>query len=200
MSSVTYVLTGSWDKTIKLWEVLRGQCLWTFMVVRPSPFLHSFSTHLDWAWQLGPIHHIHPTGKHLISAADNSTCWIWVVKTRRCVRQIEAHEKFVSCIAWGWQAISSNESEKDKVDAEKVARVMNAITTGNSDQVGFSLLSSVCLRHLVLDGWDLVTIMSPLQGSSPIIASCYAYIPSSLSSSSLSNTCRTPTWLDLPYH
>lgn len=74
----------------------------------------------------------HPAGKHLISAADDNTYRIWDLKTGRCVRRIDAHERFVSCIAWGRQAL--NVETDGKSDAA-VARVVNVIATGSSDQV-----------------------------------------------------------------
>jgi platelet-activating factor acetylhydrolase IB subunit alpha len=75
----------------------------------------------------------HPAGKHLISAADDNTYRIWDLKTGRCVRRIDAHEKFVSCIAWGRQTISVPNTENPA--AGEVARVVNVIATGSSDQV-----------------------------------------------------------------
>lgn len=75
----------------------------------------------------------HPAGKHIISAADDNTYRIWEIKTGRCVKRIEAHERFVSCIAWGRQALSTHDGDT-KPDAT-VARVVNVIATGSSDQV-----------------------------------------------------------------
>jgi WD40 repeat protein len=30
---ISFVMTASRDKTIKLWDALRGQCLWTFVIL-----------------------------------------------------------------------------------------------------------------------------------------------------------------------
>ncbi|KAJ7577381.1 dynein regulator [Mycena floridula] len=114
-ASFSYVVTGSRDKTVKLWDAIRGQCLWTFV------------GHDNWIRAII----FHPAGKHLISAADDNTYRIWDLKTGRCVRRIEAHERFVSCIAWGRQALSVHDAE---AKGTEVARVVNVIATGSSDQ------------------------------------------------------------------
>lgn len=37
---ISFVMTASRDKTIKLWDALRGQCLWTFVSRLPFLDLH----------------------------------------------------------------------------------------------------------------------------------------------------------------
>ncbi|CAJ0918669.1 19262_t:CDS:2 [Entrophospora sp. SA101] len=78
-----YIVTGSRDKTIKLWDST-GQCLRTFV------------GHDNWVRGLA----FHPSGKFLLSVSDDKTLKIWDVKTGRCTKTLEAHAHFVTCIAF----------------------------------------------------------------------------------------------------
>ncbi|CAO3608685.1 unnamed protein product [Cunninghamella blakesleeana] len=78
-----YIITGSRDKTIKLWDV-SGQ------------LLHTFVGHDNWVRGLV----VHPSGKYLLSASDDKTIKIWDLKTGRCMKTLEAHSHFVTCISY----------------------------------------------------------------------------------------------------
>ena len=112
--AIAYAATASRDKTIKLWDALRGQCL------------HTLVGHDDWVRALV----FHPNGKYLLSAADDHTIRIWELRTGRCIRRIEGHERFVSSLVWGRQPAGGNAS-----GAEGEVVVMNVLASGSSDQV-----------------------------------------------------------------
>ncbi|KAJ3331951.1 Calpain-6 [Blyttiomyces sp. JEL0837] len=78
-----YLVSGSRDKTIKLWDSTTELCLFTF------------SGHENWVRGVA----IHPNGKFLISVSDDKTMKIWDLKTGRCTKTLEAHGLFVSCLA-----------------------------------------------------------------------------------------------------
>ncbi|KAF9157978.1 protein with putative role during mitosis [Actinomortierella ambigua] len=78
-----YIVTGSRDKTIKLWD-MTGQCI------------HTFIGHDNWVRGLV----FHPSGKFLLSASDDKMLKIWDLKTGRCMKTLEAHSHFVTCIAF----------------------------------------------------------------------------------------------------
>ncbi|ORY92032.1 dynein regulator [Syncephalastrum racemosum] len=78
-----YVITGSRDKTIKLWDANSGQ------------MLHTLHGHDNWVRGLV----VHPSGKYLLSASDDKTLKIWDLKTGRCMKTLEAHSHFVTCIS-----------------------------------------------------------------------------------------------------
>ncbi|RHZ81437.1 hypothetical protein Glove_120g198 [Diversispora epigaea] len=78
-----YIVTGSRDKTIKIWDST-GQCVKTLV------------SHDNWVRGLV----FHPSGKYLFSASDDKTLKIWDMKTGRCSKTLEAHAHFVTCIAF----------------------------------------------------------------------------------------------------
>ncbi|KAF8164844.1 dynein regulator [Crassisporium funariophilum] len=108
---ISFVMTASRDKTIKLWDALRGQCLWTFV------------GHDGWVQALT----FHPCGKFLLSAADDHTMRIWDLKTGRCLRKIEAHSPFVQCVAWAPSQASEGGEDNE--------RFVNVIATGGTDKL-----------------------------------------------------------------
>lgn len=58
---------------------------------------HSQIGHDNWVRALV----FHPSGKFLLSASDDKTIRIWDLRIGRCTRTVEAHEHFVTCMAWG---------------------------------------------------------------------------------------------------
>ncbi|KAF8880780.1 miller-Dieker lissencephaly protein [Infundibulicybe gibba] len=109
-SDPSFVLTGSRDMSIKLWDALRGTCLWTFV------------GHDGWVQALA----FHPAGGHFLSVADDHTMRIWDLASGRCIRRIEAHSPFTQCVAWG-RAPASAGGEPD--------RAVNVIATGGTDKL-----------------------------------------------------------------
>ncbi|KAI8637199.1 Lissencephaly-1-like protein B [Parasitella parasitica] len=79
-----YIITGSRDKTIKLWDAASGQLLSTLV------------GHDNWVREIV----VHPSGKYLVSASDDKTMKIWDLKSGRCIKTIEAHSHFVTCLSY----------------------------------------------------------------------------------------------------
>jgi len=81
-----YLLSGSRDRTIRLWEVATGICLKTFV------------GHDNWVRAVL----FHPSGQYFVSSADDKTIRIWdLSKQGRQVKKMEnAHELFVTCLDW----------------------------------------------------------------------------------------------------
>ena len=83
-SSGEYLATGSRDKTIKLWD-MRGTLVKTLV------------GHDNWIRALV----FHPGGKFLLSASDDKTIRCWDLSQEcKCVKTVEAHDHFVSCMRW----------------------------------------------------------------------------------------------------
>ncbi|PWY85991.1 nuclear distribution protein nudF [Aspergillus heteromorphus CBS 117.55] len=83
-SGADFMATGSRDKTIKVWDA-RGTCLMTLV------------GHDSWVQALV----FHPGGKYLLSVSDDKTLRCWDLSQQgKCVKTIEAHEGFVTCLRW----------------------------------------------------------------------------------------------------
>uniref|UniRef100_A0A8C7YJY3 Lissencephaly-1 homolog n=1 Tax=Oryzias sinensis TaxID=183150 RepID=A0A8C7YJY3_9TELE len=77
-----FLLSGSRDKTIKMWDVSTGMCLMTLV------------GHDNWV--RGIL--FHPGGKFIVSCADDKTLRIWDYKNKRCMKTLCAHEHFVTSL------------------------------------------------------------------------------------------------------
>ena len=79
-----YVLSGSSDKTIKLWDIDSCECVKTFI------------------GHLGPVTTIiklsHPNKNLIASGSFDKTIRIWNMITEQCLRIIQAHKEFVRCL------------------------------------------------------------------------------------------------------
>ncbi|KAI3373788.1 hypothetical protein L3Q82_022368 [Scortum barcoo] len=77
-----FLLSGSRDKTIKMWDVSIGICLMTLV------------GHDNWV--RGVL--FHPGGRFIVSCADDKTIRIWDYKNKRCMKTLCAHEHFVTSL------------------------------------------------------------------------------------------------------
>ncbi|ELT97343.1 hypothetical protein CAPTEDRAFT_123658 [Capitella teleta] len=77
-----YLISGSRDKTIKMWDVSTSMCLFTLV------------GHDNWV--RGLI--FHPGGKYILSSCDDKTLKIWDIKNKRCSKTLEAHSHFVTSL------------------------------------------------------------------------------------------------------
>ncbi|CAB1418260.1 unnamed protein product [Pleuronectes platessa] len=77
-----FLLSGSRDKTIKMWDVSTGLCLMTLV------------GHDNWV--RGIL--FHPGGRFIVSCADDKTLRIWDYKNKRCMKTLCAHEHFVTSL------------------------------------------------------------------------------------------------------
>lgn len=82
-SNYEFLISGSRDKSIKLWNCKNGQCLATFI------------GHDNWVRGLS----FHHSGKFLYSCSDDKTFRIWDLNTAKCLKKIhDAHTHFVTSI------------------------------------------------------------------------------------------------------
>jgi len=77
-----FLASGSRDKTIKVYDVSTGQCLF------------SMAGHDNWVrgitW--------HPGGKYLLTASDDKTLRVWDIAHRRCHKTLDAHTHFATSL------------------------------------------------------------------------------------------------------
>lgn len=81
--SQVYLVSGSRDKTVKLWEALTQQCILSFV------------GHDNWVRSAC----FHSSGKHLITSSDDKTIKVWSFQLGRCNKTInDAHPHFVTSV------------------------------------------------------------------------------------------------------
>ena len=86
----------------------------------------------------------HPTGKFLLSASDDYTIRVWELTTGRCVKTVQAHGHFVTCLSWGRQipakatdapqGASPLNGASTETKAAEVEKFVNVVASGSVDQ------------------------------------------------------------------
>ncbi|KAJ3022626.1 protein with putative role during mitosis [Thoreauomyces humboldtii] len=86
-----YVVSGSRDKTLRLWDTSTGQQL------------HAFNGHDNWVRDVV----FQPHGRFILSSSDDKSLRCWdLSQSGRCVRNVsDAHPHFVACVAVAEQAV-----------------------------------------------------------------------------------------------
>jgi len=77
-----YLVSGARDKTIRMWDVTNGLCLYIL------------TGHDNWIRGLV----FHPGGKYFLSCSDDKTLRVWDIKNRRNMKTIEAHNHFCTSL------------------------------------------------------------------------------------------------------
>ena len=79
-----YIASGSYDKTIKIWDAATGMCLRTLEGHSESIRSVSYS----------------PDGKHLASGSYDKTIKIWDAATGKCLRTLEGHSGDIDSVCY----------------------------------------------------------------------------------------------------
>ncbi|KAF6779715.1 hypothetical protein AHF37_00825, partial [Paragonimus kellicotti] len=87
VSSALLLASGSRDRSVRMWDVNTGLCLFELI------------GHDNWVRQLV----FHPQGRLLLSASDDKTVRVWDLKNRRCQKTLDAHSHFVTTLG-GYQS------------------------------------------------------------------------------------------------
>ncbi|KAG1673903.1 Lissencephaly-1 [Nymphon striatum] len=77
-----FLISGSRDKTLKIWDISVGVCLFTLI------------GHDNWVRGVK----MHPGGKFIISASDDKTLRVWDIRNKRCQKTLEAHQHFCTSL------------------------------------------------------------------------------------------------------
>ncbi len=90
VSSVAYspdgssALSGSWDKTLRLWDAATGQCL------------RIFEGHAD---KINSVAYS-ANGRFAVSASNDHTLRLWDAETGQCLRIFKGHQSYVNAVAF----------------------------------------------------------------------------------------------------
>jgi platelet-activating factor acetylhydrolase IB subunit alpha len=78
-----YLVSGSRDKTIKIWEVKNSRCVVTL------------TGHDNWVNEVA----FHPNGRFLLSVSDDKSIRVWDLNNGRCYKKmLNAHSHFICSI------------------------------------------------------------------------------------------------------
>ena len=132
-------VTGSWDKTVRVWDLDTGACLRT---------LHG---HTDGVTSVA----LHVDGRRAVTGSEDKTVRVWDLDTGACLRVLEGHTDGVRSVALhadGRRAVTGGEDKTVRVwdlDTGACLRVLEGHTDG---------VRSVALhadgRRAVTGSWD----------------------------------------------
>jgi serine/threonine protein kinase len=134
-----YLASGSWDKTIKIWEVATGKQLRTL------------TGHSDWV----NLVVYSPDGRYLASGGDDKTIKIWEVATGKQLRTLTGHSNMVWSVAYspdGRYLASGDGDNTIKIWEVATGKELRTLT-GHSDPV-LSVVYSPDGRYLASGSYD----------------------------------------------
>ena len=100
------VLTASWDKTARLWDVETGK------------EIRQFQGHTDMVWSAV----FSGDGKRVLTASADKTARLWDAETGKEIRQFQGHAEFV------WSAVFSGDGKRVLTAGDRTARLWDVET------------------------------------------------------------------------
>ena len=88
-------MSGSNDRTIKLWDINMGQCLYTM------------KGHTDW------VRCLQFDDRKMVSGAFDHMIKIWDMKNGKCVSTLKGHSDAVMCLQFNQDMIVSGSKDKN---------------------------------------------------------------------------------------
>jgi hypothetical protein len=159
------ILSGSWDNTLKLWDVATNRVLLTF------------AEHTNWVHSIA----FSPDGRTALSGSADKTLKLWDVRTSRILHTFTGHTAPILSVAFspdGRTALSGSHDKKLKLWDVGTGKVLRTIT-GHSEMVasvtytpdGRAALSSSADKTLKL--WDVGTgkVLRTLNGHTDLVFS-----------------------------
>ena len=78
-----HIVSGSWDKTLRVWELRTGRCLNTLQ--GHTSLVNSVA--------------VSPDGRHIVSGSVDKTLRVWELGTGRCLTTLQGHTDGVNSVA-----------------------------------------------------------------------------------------------------
>lgn len=135
----SFLVSGSWDRTIRIWDTHNGQCL---------RVLHG---HQDFLSSVC----LTPDEKRIISGSGDGTVRVWNVQTGQCLQTWQAHDKPVATVACHPNGTIVASGSKDKTIRLWDLATHQCLHTLEGHQ---KVINSVCFQadgtRLVSGAWD----------------------------------------------
>jgi WD40 repeat protein len=147
-------LSGSWDKTLKLWDIGTGDCLRTFKGHTSDVLSVCFS----------------PNGRQALSGSGDKTLKLWDIGTGDCLRTFEGHTGYVWSVCFspdGRLALSGSNDWTVKLwevstgiciyTFKEIKSVVSVCFSPDGTKIAAAVDVSIHIHHLEFDlhfpGW-----------------------------------------------
>lgn len=141
------VVSGSSDRSIKIWHSVTGECVKTLIGHTKSISACQFS----------------PDNTQILSGSDDKTLRIWDVQTGQIIRVFEGHHSWINCCTYskdGSQIVSGSHGGEIKIWENDTGKCVKTINTDDS-------VFSCCFylhEYVITSGYNSIKIYSTITG------------------------------------
>jgi len=149
------IVSGSYDKTVKIWDINTGHCTKVIPVHTMSCIKDTLDGHSNWVLCLDVI------GDTIVSGCKDKTIKIWNMRTGQCEKTLNGHTYSVTCLEIAGSTIVSGSQDKTiKIWSMETGECKKTLT-GHTNYV----MCLQVLRNQIISGsqdntikiWDVAT-------------------------------------------